>query len=216
MSAIVFDPWAALQVRRAARAAANPANVAKKYPDQTPVLAVLAGLAEARGGAAPLGGVHQPTPACGGDNRPARAAATSRRPTHARAAASSVTAPPRARTAVPEDWARGLIELATMPIPATIEPRRWFAFVGMAERLLHDHGPELHAAGWTALDLFGLDATAPETNPAGWGLAWLLGTRGQVLDVGGDNVGIRWGPGGARLAFRRRPVTARSVLAWEM
>ena len=216
MSAIAFDPWAALQVRRAARAAANPANVAK----ETSALAALAALAEATGGGASMGGggdqPNQPTPARGGDDRRTRVAMTCEEPTPARAVVLPLAFPTRVRTAAPDEWACGVARLAIMPGPATIEPRRWSAFVGTAERLLHDHGPELHAARWTALDLFGMDAIAPETNPAGWGLAWLLGAHGKVLDLAADTIGMHREPDGARLAFRRRPFMARVVSAWKL
>lgn len=118
--------------------------------------------------------------------------------------------------AVPAEWLDGMERLATMPSPARIVSERWSAFVGAAERVLLNHGVELHTAGWTALDLFGLDDTAPETNPAGWGLAWLLGSHGGVLDVAADAVGMRREPAGARLAFRRRARTAWAMPAWTL
>jgi len=72
------------------------------------------------------------------------------------------------------------------------------------DSLLRDHGTALHGAGWDALDLFGLDAVAPATNPPGWSLAWLLGERGEVLDVSPGVIGMRLHPDGARLGFYRR------------
>lgn len=85
-------------------------------------------------------------------------------------------------------------------------------------RLLRDHGAALHDAGWDALDLFGLHRRAPAMNPAGWGLAWLLGAAGEVLDVAPDAVGMRRGQDGARLTFRRdcRAARAGVVPAWAL
>ena len=117
---------------------------------------------------------------------------------------------------MPDDWRDGVARLATMASPARIEPRRWAAYVATAARLLHEHGPALHAAGWRTLDLFGLHRCAPAAYPPGWGLAWLLGAHGEVLDVAADAVGMRWHPGGARMAFRRRPVTAGVVAEWSI
>jgi len=84
--------------------------------------------------------------------------------------------------------------------------------------LLQNHGAELHRADWDALDLFGLHATAPATNPPGWGLAWLLGAAGEVLDVVPDAVGMRRGPAGARLTFRRTNTAERAgaLPAWDL
>jgi len=92
--------------------------------------------------------------------------------------------------------------LATLPAPPTIPPRRWAVLAATSARLLRDHGAALHGAGWDALHLFGLDATALATNSPGWGLAWLLGEHGEVLDVAPEAVGMRQGAGGARLAYR--------------
>ena len=118
--------------------------------------------------------------------------------------------------AVPEEWLGGIERLATMLSPARIEPQRWAAYVATATRLLHDQGPALHGAEWGTLALFGLHRHCPATYPPGWGLAWLLDTDGDVLDVTPDGVGMRRTPSGARLVFRRRPRTAGVVPVWEL
>lgn len=119
---------------------------------------------------------------------------------------------------VPPEWCQGVAQLATMPAPPTIPPRRWAMLAANAARLLRDHGAELHAAGWDVLDLFGLHAGAPAEHPPGWGLAWLLGASGEVLDVAPDVIGMRRGPDGARLAYRRRSASRRAglALAWHL
>jgi hypothetical protein len=142
-------------------------------------------------------------------------------PMHAAASPAGVpAAPPLASVlpGVPDNWCRGVMLLVTRPAPLTIPPRRWAILAATATRLLQDHGAELHAAGWDALDLFGLHATAPGTNPPGWGLAWLLGAAGEVLDVAPDVIGMRLGPDGARLAFQRGCAAARArvVPAWAL
>ena len=116
---------------------------------------------------------------------------------------------------VPPEWCEGVRLLASRPAPPTIPPRRWAALAATSARLLHSHGAALHAARWDGISLFGLHATAPATNPPGWGLAWLLGEHGEVLDVSPGVIGMRWGPDGAWLAFRRRASgRGGAVLAW--
>ena len=121
--------------------------------------------------------------------------------------------PLQAFPGVPAAWCEGVARLAGMVPPDAIMPARWAGLTATSARLLQDHGAELHAAGWDALDLFGLHRTAPAANPPGWGLAWLLGHAGEVLDVAPDAVGMRYGPGGARLAFRRGCAAAKAGAA---
>lgn len=130
----------------------------------------------------------------------------------------AVPVPAQPYPGVPLAWCRAVALLATMPAPPTIPPPRWAVLTTTAARLLRDHGAELHAAGWTDVDLFGLHATAPAANPAGWGLAWLLGEVGDVLEVASDAVVMRRGPDGARLTYRRRSAMARAgvVPAWRL
>ncbi len=132
--------------------------------------------------------------------------------------------PPRARRVsaaptppgVPLDWCEGVATIAARPAPPAIPPRRWAVLAATCDRLLRDHGAELHRAGWDATDLWGLDAIAPAARPDGWGVAWLLGDHGDVLDVAPDVIGMRQGPGGARLTYRRPGASARAgtVPAW--
>lgn len=105
-----------------------------------------------------------------------------------------------------------------MPVPLAIPPPRWATLASTSARLLHTHGAALHKAGWGTLDVWGLHPTAPATNPSAWGLAWLLGEDGDLLDVGQDAVGMRRGLVGARLTFRRGYKAARAgvVPAWDL
>jgi len=141
-------------------------------------------------------------------------------PRKPRQAATALDASPPASPlpGVPLDWCEGVALLAILPAPDSITPHRWRAFQTTAARALHDHGAELHAAGWDALDVFGLHTTTPAANPSGMGVAWLLSEHGDVLDVSPDAVGLRRHPDGARLTYRRRSAMARAgvVPAWRL
>lgn len=129
------------------------------------------------------------------------------------------TAPPASSLpSVPPEWTEGVALLAIRPAPDGITAPRWRVLQAAAARLLRDHAAALHAAGWDALDLFGLHADAPAANPSGWGLAWLLGVAGEALDVSAEAVRLRQGPDGARLAYRRPGASARAgtVPAWAL
>ena len=119
---------------------------------------------------------------------------------------------------VPRAWCEGVALLAALPAPDTITPARWAVLAATSVRLLRDHGAALHGARWDAVALFGLHRTAPMTHPPGWGLAWLLGDHGEVLDVAPDVIGMRRGPVGARLAVPRTYNAARAdtVPAWSI
>ena len=111
---------------------------------------------------------------------------------------------------VPPEWCEGVARLATLPAPDSIPPARWAVLAATSVRLLRDHGAELHAAGWTVLDLFGLHVIAPAAYPPGWGLAWLLGEAGRVLDVSPAVVGFALRPGAARLAHSKQQAPAQA------
>ena len=123
---------------------------------------------------------------------------------------------PVAPLGVPLDWCEGVALLAARTAPPMILPGRWAVLAATSARLLQDHGAELHGAGWPALALFGLDRSAPASYPPGWGLVWLLGEHGEVLDISAGVIWLRWKPDGARMAFYRQHGTGRAgtVLAW--
>ena len=130
-------------------------------------------------------------------------------------------APPPAAASlpgVPLGWCEGVTRLATMPTPDSIAPARWAVLAVTSARLLRDHGAALHGAGWGVLDVFGLHHAAPMTHPPAWGLAWLLGERGEVLDIAPDAAGMRREPRGWRLVCVRRTggPPPGSVPAWKL
>lgn len=133
--------------------------------------------------------------------------------THARGEAPFCPLP-----GVPAAWREGVASLLAFDPPGGITLARWAALAATSTYLLQSHGAKLHRTGWDALDLFGLHRRAPATNPAGWGLAWLLGAAGELLYVAPGAVGMRRGPDGARLTFRRSGQAARAGVApaWEV
>ena len=116
---------------------------------------------------------------------------------------------PQGLADVPPEWRQGIARLATMPPPATIPDARWTAYAATATRLLREHGAALHRAGWDELALFGLHAAAPAANPTGWGLAWLLGEAGEVLDAYSDDCSHRFRSKPAEHSEDASRVTAR-------
>ena len=118
---------------------------------------------------------------------------------------------------VPPEWCRGVALLASRPTPDTIQPRRWAILAATPAGLLRDHGAALHGTGWDAVAVFGLQHP-PRPCPTRLDVAWLLGARGEVLDVAPDIVGMRRQPDGARLVCRRRAGLPPSsvVPAWDL
>ena len=75
---------------------------------------------------------------------------------------------------VPQDWRDGVAALATMLAPSGIAADRWGELARTSGRLVRDHGPALHAAGWRTLDVFGLHGLAAATTAPGGGLRGCL------------------------------------------
>ena len=199
MSAIAFDPWAALKAHQEVVQAANPANPANPSAEGPAQLAGLAGLAE----------VPSPT-VC--------RAALARHSSFCTAAIRHFQ-DPRTHTsnqelAVLAPWHAGVERLASSPCPAQIEAGRWSALRTTAAWLLIQHGPALHGAGWGTLELFGLHRQAPATFPPGWCLAWLLEAAGEVLDIRPNEIAMRRAPSGARLVYLRRGSIPGVVPIW--
>lgn len=117
---------------------------------------------------------------------------------------------------VPPAWREGVASLNATRALDTIPPSRWQTLQNDAQRLLTDHGTELHRAAWTDLDLFGLHCRAPMNRSDCMGLAWLLNDR-RVGTITPEAVGIV-APGGHQLHMRRLSAQARreAVLAWKM
>jgi hypothetical protein len=113
----------------------------------------------------------------------------------------------------PTDWAAGVATLQTMP-PQGFPAGRWEAFQKDATRFCQEHAANAAAAGWHAVELFGLSRRAPWHNWRGFGLVPLL-NGAAVTGVDTDAITMRTGSGSAQ-SHRRRPVWPDAVPAWEL
>lgn len=117
---------------------------------------------------------------------------------------------------VPAPWCDGVTRLAARAPPDGIKPARWAALASASVYLVRQHGAALHAAGWDALDLFGLHPFVPAAWPDCMGLAWLL--DGRALASVTPEAALIIAHGGHRLRARRMGTQARrlAALAWDL
>ena len=82
--------------------------------------------------------------------------------------------------------------------------------------MIDSHGEQLHAFGWTDLDLFGLHAAVLERRPDCLCLAWVLHRR-TIVEVAADRV-VMTSAAGVTLTFSpSHPGLAEPrVLAWNL
>jgi len=115
--------------------------------------------------------------------------------------------------AVPDSVLAGLAKLADAP-PLWGERSEWTELVDRLRAFaLRWHSPAT-AAGWSAVELFGLDANAPRARVGRLGGGWLACSRSHQV-VGVDATGIRLVTRtSARLSIYR-PEDG-GVLAWEL
>lgn len=119
-------------------------------------------------------------------------------------------------TILPADpWTPEVLRLRGLPPPRDVTASRWATFRADCARALR-RAPELRAAGWELLDVFGLHIDAPGTRTASAGVAWLLNGR-EMGGVTPDAVEILL-PAGGELRAYRMGERARwdAVLAWEV
>ncbi len=117
---------------------------------------------------------------------------------------------------MPLDWCEGVTRLAMAPPLTSIAPDRWRLFHTDAVRVLHQHGAELHTAGWDALDLFGLHPVASATRLDCMRLAMLLDSR-RLNAITPETVGIVTAGGHSLRVWRMGQQARReAVMAWNM
>ena len=118
---------------------------------------------------------------------------------------------------ISREWAEGLARLCTMPKPPNVSEAHWRQAVDAAGRFADNWAAKASALGWTALDIFSVDRTAPEGALHTAGLIWLLQDK-EIVAVTDDAVIVET-VNGARQSFRPRQDTSdtsRRVLLWEM
>lgn len=113
-------------------------------------------------------------------------------------------------------WRNGAIRLQATCPPAGFSKARWTRAGVDVARLVENHGAALQAAGWDALDLFGLNRFVPGTRPDCMGLGMLLDGR-RVGSITPKTVEIVTG-GGHTLRFSHMTLQARceATLAWAL
>lgn len=121
------------------------------------------------------------------------------------------TEPPIGTTAAVDAPLASLLERPPIwPVP----PREWSAIITAVRAFAARWHGQAAAAGFTDLQLYGLDPRAPSANLAAMGAAWLIARTGHVV-LTIDRAGIELrSRSGARLRLLRRE-TAGAVLPWE-
>jgi hypothetical protein len=115
---------------------------------------------------------------------------------------------------VPRRWAEGFAALSIMAAPTGFSPERWQRIVDAAGVFLDRWAAKASECGWSDLDVFGCDATAPDRRFDCMGLTMLLDHM-EVVGIDKDGADLL-GTGGARLRYRRRPLPAHTVSLWEL
>src|SRR5262249_23606218 len=105
------------------------------------------------------------------------------------------------RPGVPAEWIAGCARLANSDPPSGWPPHRWSMLKRDAVAFLEVWGGEAAHLGWSALDLFGIDRTAPYARVDSMGLVPLLNGR-EVVDLTHDTAAIHRSSGGV-LTYRR-------------
>lgn len=102
---------------------------------------------------------------------------------------------------VPRDWAEGFALLEARPLPSGVNAATWLAMIDAAGRFLDQWGSQAAALGWTASQLFGLDADCPINRRDRRGAAFFL-IGAEVLALTADAITIRMG-GNIQHVYRR-------------
>jgi len=113
----------------------------------------------------------------------------------------------------PADIARGIAKLRTMAVPRGVDRQAWRVAVADAARIVTDGWLEQAlAAGWTAIDLFGVEPAGSDDDYRHGLAAWLGGRPLVLLDA--DSAIAR--VDGHRSIFNRKRDRTGTVLLWEL
>ena len=114
----------------------------------------------------------------------------------------------------PQEWVEGVRKLRTMPMPEGVTPREWAALVAVAAPLVAGWGKELHEAGWSTLEIFGVCALAPIARLDQAGLIRFLIEGEQVVEVTPKRVAVL-SKEGMKQGFYKT-VAPGGVALWEL
>ena len=115
---------------------------------------------------------------------------------------------------VPRAWAEGYATLAAMPPARGFRPDRWRRIIDGTGAFLDRWAGEVVRCGWSDLDVFGCDDTAPAARFDCMGIVMLL-DRCTVVAIDRDGADLLT-VSGARQRFRRRPLPPGTVSLWKL
>ena len=121
------------------------------------------------------------------------------------------------KATIPAGWIAGVARLTSMTAPAGASPERWAAVVADAGSFLEKWGAQATRLGWTAADVFGVNAVKPFIRADAAGLVRLLDGRPVVALT--ENEIVIACPPGPKQTFRRKLAgvdTAKRCFLWEL
>ena len=108
-------------------------------------------------------------------------------------------------------WETGVARLHPRRVPAGASPREWAENVRDAVSLMRLWGKDLHDAGWSTLDVFGMEPNQAHRRLDRLGLVSLI-MGGMIEAIDSDSASILIGKD--RLTYRRGPRTSGAVPIW--
>jgi hypothetical protein len=115
---------------------------------------------------------------------------------------------------IPRAWAEGFAALSSMPAPTGFSSARWQRIVDAAGGFLDRWASKAIECGWSDLDVFGCDQSAPDRRFDCMGLVMLL-DRMEVVGIDAEGADLRF-PDGVMQRYRRKPLPAHTISLWEL
>ena len=115
---------------------------------------------------------------------------------------------------VPKRWAEGFAAMCSMPAPAGFSPERWQRIIDAAGVFIDKWAAKAIACGWTDIDVFGCDDTAPDRRFDCMGLLLLL-DRMEVVAIDPAGADLRALTGDPQ-RYRRKPKPNHTVRLWDL
>jgi hypothetical protein len=115
---------------------------------------------------------------------------------------------------VPRAWAQGFAALCTIPAPGGFSPERWQRIIDATGTFLDRWAADAIACGWSDIDVFGCDATAPDRRFDCMVLVLLL-DRCEIVAIDGDGADLVTNTGDDQ-RYRRKPKPNHTVRLWDL